>query len=191
MKRTIALGNLLRTLIISLIVVLVMLIVGCTIGINFGNGANFIEPDYHNLRVVSPAGYAYDTDVRDMVTFAQEYLDNNRVRIGNEDINFIFLEGMYSHEDRSTRFAGVFVNSTHEDITSFSGKVLLDLSAFLGRGIGGEIEVDFSTYSIDEFGPGDALMVVLDAPTTNATEDAIIRSDDVFVAFTNIIYTTR
>ena len=186
----------------TMLIVCIFLLVGCEVfieaqhssGMQQQNQDEIASPPpenfaYHDLRVVLPVHMEVRQELVDIV---QDFLDNNRVQLVDDTVDFIFLGGGYNHEYRETEIIGVFVNTTSKVITTFKGDLVLNFSdhsyfedeSVINLGV---FPDDLSNGLV----PNDALLITLHIPTDNLTDDVSIEIDEVETTFTNVTYTTK
>ena len=192
---------------LALLPMCALLLVGCTFSIgttpsddNRDDGSIVSSSagnlDYHEVRVVLPAGYEDRPDrffSEEDVELVQNYFDSNRTAIGSDRIGFLFINGAYFHDYRSVLIVGVFINTTSEVITGFGGDITLSPARTSDVEIPTWVigDVFFPIGSVGELLPYDALLFHHEFQVEGFTEDFDIDTQDILSTFTNVTYATR
>ncbi|SFI09794.1 hypothetical protein SAMN04487830_12227 [Pseudobutyrivibrio sp. OR37] len=120
-----------------------------------------------------------------IIKTVEEQLNANKIEYQENTINYIYLDGLYQHKNRSMLTAGVFLNALDKKVTAIKGTLRLKYkneSASIAKAM-----IDFDNEYMGELNPGEALYFEINIPVKGLSEDKEFKIVDIEGTFEDVI----
>ena len=125
-----------------------------------------------------------DVEIEKEIESVENSINKVNISYLENTINFVFIKGIYKHNERKMTTACLFINKTKEIIKEIHGVLKLsynNIDAKIAK-----TTIDFDEYFIGSLNPDEALLVHLNIPVKGLMEDCFFSISDISGSFSDI-----
>jgi hypothetical protein len=125
-----------------------------------------------------------DVEIKRELCSIQDELNRVELSFKEDTVNFVFVKGMYLHDERKMLTVCLFVNKMDKPITELHGVLRLkfqDRTALIAK-----TTVDFDEPFIGMLNPSEALLVHIGIPVKGLTADENFTISNITGSFDNV-----
>jgi hypothetical protein len=118
-----------------------------------------------------------DADVLHELHDVQSYFDKENIDLGDSELVFVPLKGIYRHITRKMTMVGVWINHSPHDVTAIQCRLKLHFRNTPARIA--EVHLRLPVEFVGKLQPGEGLLLHVDIPVQGLKEDRIFEQSEI------------